>query len=151
MSHFVNFTLLPPLCYSLKITNCRMREKEIFCMYDCFSISRCIKGGRKSHYEHNRGFRRTYMCKHPILTKLWNYNIFVQILHNYLRYTDRFLGMFFLLLAVILSEFYEKPRRKDWVTEKSIWKNLCERHPSYVIFVAFFIYSFLPPFFLLRQ
>ena len=27
MSHFLNFTLSPPFCYSLKITNYRMREK----------------------------------------------------------------------------------------------------------------------------
>ena len=40
-----------------------------------------------------------------------------------------FLDVLFLLLAVILSELYEKPRRnKDWVTEKSTKKNLCERH-----------------------
>ena len=30
-----------------------------------------------------------------------------------------FLDVLFLLLAVILSELHEKPRRKDWVTEKS--------------------------------
>ena len=29
-----------------------------------------------------------------------------------------FLDVHFLLLAVILSELHEKPRRKDWVTEK---------------------------------
>ena len=40
-----------------------------------------------------------------------------------------FLDVLFLLLAVILSELYEKPRRnKDCVTEKSTKKNLCERH-----------------------
>ena len=42
-------TLSLPLCYSLKIRNYRMREK-IFCIYYCFSISRYIKGGRKSHF-----------------------------------------------------------------------------------------------------
>ena len=31
---------------------------------------------------------------------------------------DSFLDVHFLLLAVILSELYEKPRRKDWVTKK---------------------------------
>ena len=30
-----------------------------------------------------------------------------------------FLDVLFLLLAVILSELHEKPRRNDWVTEKS--------------------------------
>ena len=40
-----------------------------------------------------------------------------------------FLNVLYLLLAVILSELYEKPRRKkDWVREKSTKKNLCERH-----------------------
>ena len=34
--------------------------------------------------------------------------------------TGSFLDVLFLLLAVILSELHEKPRRnKDWVTEKS--------------------------------
>ena len=42
--------------------------------------------------------------------------------------TDRFLNVFFLLLAVVLSEFHEKPRRKNRVTEKSTTKNLCEEH-----------------------
>ena len=38
-----------------------------------------------------------------------------------------FLDVLFLLLAVTVSELYEKPRRnKDWVTEKSTKKNLCE-------------------------
>ena len=40
-----------------------------------------------------------------------------------------FLDVLVLLLAVILSELYEKPRRnKGGVTEKSTRKNLCERH-----------------------
>ena len=40
-----------------------------------------------------------------------------------------FLDAFFLLLAVILSELYGKPRRnKDSVTENITQKNLCEGH-----------------------
>ena len=40
-----------------------------------------------------------------------------------------FLDVLFLLLAVILSELYEKPRRKkDWVAEESTKKYLCEGH-----------------------
>ena len=46
----VNFTLSPPLCYSLKITNYGLREKKIFCINGCFSVSRYVKGGRKSHF-----------------------------------------------------------------------------------------------------
>ena len=42
---------------------------------------------------------------------------------------DFVLDVLFLLLAVILSELYGKPRRnKDRVTEKSTKKNLCEGH-----------------------
>ena len=40
-----------------------------------------------------------------------------------------FLDVFFLLLAVILSELYGKLRRNTyWVTGKSAQKNLCEGH-----------------------
>ena len=38
-------------------------------------------------------FRHKCMYKQPTLTKYWNYNIFVQILYSYFRYTGRlFLG-----------------------------------------------------------
>ena len=46
---FANFTLAPPLCYSLKIVNYVMRKNKIFCIYGCFSGSSYVKGGRKSH------------------------------------------------------------------------------------------------------
>ena len=53
-----------------------------------------------------------------------------------------FLYVLFLLLAVILSGLLEKPRRnKDWVTEKSTQKNLCEWY--YVTFYCFL--WLLPP------
>ena len=79
---------------------------------NCLSISRYIKGGRKSHYEHTRIFIHTCMCEQSILTEQWNYNFLVLILYSYLRYNDR-LSDVFLLLAVILSKCYEEPRRKD--------------------------------------
>ena len=34
------------------------------------------------------------------------------VLHSYLRYTDRLLNVFTLLLAVILSELHKKTKRK---------------------------------------
>ena len=43
------YTLSPPLCYSLKLTNYGMREKRIFCIYDYYSESRYIKRSRKSY------------------------------------------------------------------------------------------------------
>ena len=62
-----------------------------------------------------------------------------------------FLDVLFLLLAVILSELHEKPRRnKDWVTEKNTYKKLCEGHhffdctPSFYVIFRWFL-RLLPP------
>ena len=78
----------------------------------------------------------------------------MQILYSYLKYIDRLLDEFFLLLAVIFSECHEKPRRKDWVSEK-VHRRTFVRHitflaayPPYVIFYCFF--CLLPPFCLLQ-
>ena len=54
VSHFVNFTPLPTLCYSL--TNYRIREKNNYCIYDCLSVSLYMKGGRKSHLQRQSHF-----------------------------------------------------------------------------------------------
>ena len=71
-------------------------------------------------FRHNWILKHTCMYKKPALTKYWNYNLFVQILYSHFRYTNRlFLGCVFLLLAVILSELQEKPRRKVCVTKKN--------------------------------
>ena len=43
-----------------------------------------------------------------------------------------FLDGLFLLLAVILSELHDKPRRKDWVRDITL---LTARFPSYVFFL----------------
>ena len=41
---------------------------------------------------------------------------------------DSFLDELFFLFAVILPELHEKPRGKDWITEKSTRKNLCKEY-----------------------
>ena len=68
----------------------------------------------------------------------------LQILCSYLIYTDRLLDVFFLLLAVILSELHENPRRKVWVTEKSTPKNLCEGHHFFGCTPSFLCHSLSP-------
>ena len=81
-------------------------------------------------FRHNWIFRQHVRTNKPhwqssgIIIFLWKYYIVI---------SDTLVGFFFdvlfLLLAVLLSELYEKPRRKkDWVTEKSTKKNLRERH-----------------------
>ena len=82
-------------------------------------------------------------------------NFCANIIYSYLGYTDRFLDVFFLLLAVILSGLHEKQEGKSELQEKvhkrfsvtdiTFLAALC---PSYVIFVAFF--GLLPPFRQLR-
>ena len=94
-------------------------------------------------------FLGTCMYNQPMLTKTWNYNNFVPRLHSYLRCCERLLDVFFLLLAIILSECHENPRRKDWLQQK-VHKRICVRgiiifwlHALLLIsfFVAFSVYS----------
>ena len=91
------------------------------------------------------------MCSNNPYWQWWNYNNFVEIWYSYLRYTDRLLDVFFLLLIVVLSELHENPRRKDCVTENSTKKYLREEHhllatrPPYVIFFCFFCPAPPPP------
>ena len=90
-------------------------------------------------FRHNHIFRHTCIYKQPISTKKWNYNIFVQILYNYLRYTY---WMFFSLLAVISSELQEKKIELEKKVHKIIYVRgiifLTGHRPSYVIFCHFF-------------
>ena len=53
-----------------------------------------------------------------MLTKQWNYNIIVQILHSSLRYTDGLLDVFFLSLAVILPELHKNQKGKIKLQKK---------------------------------
>lgn len=69
MTHFLNFTLLPPLCYSLKITTNYGMRKKFFSIYGCFSVSCHIKGGRKS-CRYNRIFRHACMLSAVLLSEL---------------------------------------------------------------------------------
>ena len=74
---------------------------------------------------HSRNFRHTSMYKQPISTKQQNYNNFVQILYSYLRYTDRLLDMFFLLLAVTLSELRESKKKSLNHRKQNIEEFVC--------------------------
>ena len=62
VSHFVNCTISHPLCYSVKIINHGMREKNINCIYGCFSVSRYIKWSRKMASLETISFLDTHVC-----------------------------------------------------------------------------------------
>ena len=105
---------------------------------------------------HSRVFIHTYIYKQPMLTKYRNYNNFEKILCSYLRYTERILGVFLLLLAVISSQLHKNPRRKHWVKEKSTKNNLGKQFAHHFFgctpsFLCCFlpIFCLLPPFSLL--
>lgn len=69
------------------------------------------------------------------------------MLYTYRRYTDKLLDVFYLLLAVLLSELRENPRRKYWVTEEKHIARICVKdiifwlHAPPFFVVAFFVYS----------
>ena len=140
------------MCYSLKIVNYGWEKRRLFVDVTASAYHVISKEVENRILRPNLIFRHTCMYKQPILTKQWNYNIFVQILYSYLRYIDRLLDVFFLLLAVTLSKLHEKSRRKDWVTEESKWRNLCEEHhffgctPSSLChFLSFFFFIYSHP------
>ena len=81
-----------------------------------------------------------------------NSGIMIFLCKYYINISDTLIGFFldvlFLLLAGILSELHEETRRKDWVTEKSAKKNLCEEYHFFdstfsflCFFGAFFVCS----------
>ena len=66
-------------------------------------------------------FLDTYVCTNNphwqssrIIIFLWKYYIVISD-----TLVGSFLDVLFWLLAVILSELHERPRRKDWVSEKN--------------------------------
>ena len=125
INEFGTFKKIWPLRYSIKIRNYGMRETHFLVYMVAYHV--ISKEIENRIFRHNRYFRHVciknpYWQSSGIITFLW------KILYSYRRYTDRLLDVFFLLLTVILSEFHEKLRKKNSVTEKSTWKNLCEGH-----------------------
>ena len=99
---FCPFTSTVLFTKSNKLQN--ERKEDFLYIWLLQWITLCQKEVENCIFRHNRIFRLTFMYKQPKLTRKWNYNIFVQILHSSVRYTDEL----FLLLTVILSELHEK-------------------------------------------
>ena len=117
-----NFTLPLSLYYSLNFIQKLQNES---CIYGCFSVSRLSKEVENHIFKHSLIFRHLCTYKQRTLTNQWNCNILVQMLYSYFRCSGSFfLDVLFLLLAVILSELHEKPRRKEELQKKSAKKNL---------------------------
>ena len=122
-------------------------SERFFGKYGCFIVSRYIKGGKKITQ-----FLDTHVC---IINPHWQSSEIMffckldVVISDIL--VDSFYDVLYVVLSVILPELHEKPRRKDWVTEKSAKKNLCEGHHFFSLraplpvsfFVAFFVYAIL--------
>ena len=129
MAFFTPFNFVT-LCYFYSITSPLLFpklhqetiewEKKRFFAYMAGSAYRVTsKEAENQMFRHNWNFRHTFVYKQPTLTKQWNFLCKYYIVISDIR-VGFFLDVLFLLLAVILSELYEKPRRnKDWVTEKN--------------------------------
>ena len=111
-----------------------------------------ISNEEENHIFRNKWiFRHTCMCKQLTLKKLWNYNIFVQILYSYFRYIHRFLLECVLFVSrcnIIRASLETKKERQSY--RKSTCKNLCEGNHFiyntssflYHFFVVLFVFSF---------
>ena len=125
-----------------------MRDKKFF-SYLAASAYRVISKEVKNRIlRHNWIFRHTCCINN---THWQSGEIKIFLCKYYIALSDTLVGSFldvlFLLLAVILSRFLEKPRRnKDWVTEKStyieelVWGRsffFTARPPFYVAFCCF--------------
>ena len=138
-----------------KIRNYGMREKKDFLHIWLLQCITLYQRRQKTTSLDIIEFLNTHVC---INNPHWqSIGIIIFLCKYYIvisdTLTDSFLDVFFLLLAVILSELQEKPRRKVCVTKKITQKNLCEGHhffnctPSvlYVIFCCLLhLFSPLP-------
>ena len=95
-------------------------------------------------------FRPTCMYKQPTLTKQWNYNIFVQILYSYFRYTGMpFLGcVLFVARCNIIKASWETNNESLSLHRRTCVRNitfLTASHSFYVVF-CYFLRLLPPPF-----
>ena len=127
-----------------------MREKKVFCIYGCFSISRqsISKKLKNCIFRNNFIFRHICMYKQPILTKQWNFKTFMQY---YVVISDTLIDSwmcFYYCSLYYYQRFMRNQEGKFELQKKSTQKNLCvgitflaASLPSCVIFCRFFVYS----------
>ena len=86
------------------------------------------------------------MYKKPKWTKQWNYNNFVEVLNNYLSYTDWLLNVFSCSLLYSYQSFMRIQGEKIELQKNIYNRRICVRNslseaaspPSYVVFGHFF-------------
>ena len=122
LTHFVNFTLPLPLCYSLNFTKKLSNEQK----HDFFAYIASSEYYVVSTVVENHTFKPDWIFRHYVFINnphRQSSEIIIFLCKYYIVISDILVGSFldvlFLLLAGILLELHEKLRRKDCVTEKS--------------------------------
>ena len=94
MAFFVPFTYVYPFISTVLLTKnnnlWNERKEEFLYIWLLQWITLCQNEVENCIFRQNRIFRLTFMYKQPMLTRKWNYNIFVQILHSSVRYTAQY-------------------------------------------------------------
>ena len=111
-----------------------MKEKEIFYIHDCLSVSRYIKGGRKSHLQSQLNFQRhMYLYATHIDKEVELYfcaNIMQLFSTFYFRYTGRlFLGCAFFAARCNLIRNQEG----NIELQKKVHSRICVRKITFLI------------------
>ena len=136
-----------PVVFTKLRQETRESEKWRFIAYMAASVSHIISEEVKNHIRRHSWIFRYTCCINNLHWQSSGIIIFLCSHYEVISDTlvGSFLDLFFLLLTLILSGLHEKPRRnKDWVTEKSKQKNMCEEH-----YFCDYTPSFLCPFLLL--
>ena len=89
LSHFLNFTLSPPLCYSLKITNYGMKEERSFEYMAASAYHVVSKEVKNRVFRHNHIFRHTCMHNETILASS---GIIITLCKYYIVISDTLIG-----------------------------------------------------------
>ena len=123
-----------------------MREKKIFLHIWMLQRIALYKRRQKIRSLDTIEFLDTHVYKQTTLTKQWNYNIFVQILYNYFRYTGRlFLGCAVFVACCNIISFMRNQEGIKIELQKKVHRRICvrditfltARSPFYVIFCCF--------------
>ena len=153
MSHFVNCPLSPLLCYSLKITNYEQEKRKFswISYMACPAYHIISREVENQIFRHNFIFRCSCIYKQPKMTKLWNCNIFVQLLCSYLTSTIIGFSMCFFAAHCNIIRVSCEANKKRLIYRKKYAEEFVWRTSFFWLHVLLFMLFFCLFFSLLRS
>ena len=88
-------------------------------------------------------FRCTCIYKQPKMTKLWNYNIFVQVLYSYLTSTIIGFSMCFSCCSLQYYQGFMRRKEEKIKLQKKEHRRICEKGITFLAAGALFYVIFL--------